>query len=123
MASTYQRGRRFEDAAVAHLTARGWSVVDRNVRFRRKEIDVVARRGRTVAFVEVKGRTGSRFGHPLDAITPRKRGEIQAVARWWIARFGRPGEEYRFDAVAVQTGPDGRLRVQHLENAWRADAP
>lgn len=123
VASTYERGRRFEDVAVAYLARRGWTVLARNVRFRRKEIDMVIRRGRTVAFVEVKGRNGDRFGHPLDAITPRKRAEIEGVARWWIARHGQEGEEYRFDAVAVQPGAGGRLRVEHLEDAWRAGGP
>ncbi|HZD03474.1 MAG TPA: YraN family protein, partial [Longimicrobiales bacterium] len=91
--------------------------------YRRKEIDLVVRRDRTVAFVEVKGRTGSEFGHPLDAITLRKRADIQSVARWWIARYGRGGEEYRFDAVAVRPGSGGGLRVEHVEDAWQADSP
>lgn len=121
MASTHERGRRFEDLAVRHLTDRGWTVVERNVRFGRKEVDLIVRRGSTVAFVEVKGRLGAEYGHPLEAITARKRREIATVARWWLARHGRAGEEYRFDAVAVLPGPDRRLRVEHVEDAWRLD--
>lgn len=118
MVSSHDRGRRFEELAVRHLRARGWTVLERNVRFCRKEVDLVVRRGRTVAFVEVKGRRGPGFGHPLDAITARKRREIAMVARWWVARHGLDGDEYRFDAVAVLHGPDGRLRVEHVEDAW-----
>jgi putative endonuclease len=74
-----------------------------------------------VAFVEVKGRAGPGFGHPLEAITWKKRREIAAVAQWWIQRFGEPGVCYRFDAVAVEPAQDGGFSVQHVEDAWRLD--
>ena len=118
---THRLGRRYEDAAAAHLASRGWEVVDRNVRFRRREIDLVVRSGDTVAFVEVKGRRGAGCGHPLEAVTPRKRREIEAVAAWWVARHGAEGCAYRFDAVAVLEGPCGRLRVEHVPDAWRPE--
>jgi putative endonuclease len=117
--STHDLGRRFEDAVAGHLIERGWRILDRNVRFRRKEVDLVARLGEVVAFVEVKGRRGSGYGHPLEAITWRKRREIESVAAWWIARFGEPGLVYRFDAASVEPAPDGGLVVRHLEDAWR----
>jgi putative endonuclease len=117
--STHHLGRRFEDAAHDHLLGKGWEVLGRNVRFRRKEIDLVVRRGDLVAFVEVKGRQGAGFGHPLEAITWRKRREIESVARWWIQRFGAPGFSYRFDAVSVERTGSGALSVTHVEDAWR----
>ncbi len=118
---THRLGRRFEDAAAAWLEARGWRVLERNVRFRRKEIDLVVRRGRLVAFVEVKGRRSLRYGSPAEAVTWRKRREIEGVARWWTGRYSDPGLVYRFDVVGVE--PDGRggLRIEHLEDAWRPD--
>jgi len=119
VASTHDVGRRFEDLAERHLLSRGWLVLDRNVRFGRKEVDLVVARGDVVAFVEVKGRRGPRYGHPLESITWRKRREIACVARWWIERFGRPGQVFRFDAVAVERVPGGHLRVRHVEDAWR----
>lgn len=120
---THAAGARYEAAAARVLERRGFTVLDRNVRFRRKEIDLVVRRGPVVAFVEVKGRRSRSCGHPLAAITPRKRREIEAVARWWMSREGRPGTIYRFDAVAVLEEPGGRLVVQHVEDAWRPRAP
>ncbi len=116
---THAMGRRFETIAARWLEGRGWTVLERNVRFRRKEIDLVAKRGRVVAFVEVKGRRGNGQGHPLEAITPRKRAEIEFVAAWWWERHGAPGLECRFDAVAVTVGPLGAAAVEHLEDAWR----
>jgi len=119
VASTHELGRRFEEAAARHLEASGWVVLARNVRFHRKELDLVIRRGEVVAFVEVKGRRGTGYGHPLEAITRHKRSEIEAAARWWIQRFGEPGFRYRFDAVSVEGRADGGLVITHLEDAWR----
>ena len=118
MPSTHELGRRFEDLAARHLTSRGWMILDRNVRFGRREIDLVVRQGDLVAFVEVKGRRGRAYGNPLEAITWQKRREIQTVAAWWIQRFGRPEWSYRFDAVAVERAP-GRVHIEHVEDAWR----
>jgi putative endonuclease len=117
--STHELGKRFEEAAARDLAQRGWDILARNVRFQRREIDLVIRKGRVVAFVEVKGRRGPGYGHPLEAITWRKRREIEAVAHWWVERFGEPGLTYRFDAVSVEPGKGGALSVQHLEDAWR----
>lgn len=116
---THQLGARFEAAAALWLEARGWRVVERNVRFRRKEIDLVARRGSVVAFVEVKGRRGAGWGSPAEAVTWRKRREIESVARWWVERHPEADALYRFDVVGVE--PDGRggLAIEHLEDAWR----
>jgi len=119
VASTFDRGREFEEVARRFLVERGWTVLGRNVRFGRREIDLIVRRGTTVAFVEVKGRRGSGYGHPLDAITARKRSEIHKVARWWILRHGLDGWEYRFDAVAVSGRPGETPSVEHVQDAWR----
>lgn len=116
---THRIGRRFEDIAARWLEARGWALIDRNVRFRRKEIDLIVRRGLLVAFVEVKGRRGAGSGHPLEAITLRKRADIEFVAGWWVSRHGRPNVRYRFDAVAVTLASSGEPLVEHLEDAWR----
>lgn len=96
--NTVRRGRRFEALAEAFLHERGWRVLERNVRFLRKEIDLVVEKDGIVAFVEVKGRNGPAFGHPLDAITRRKRQAIFVAARGWIARSDFRARSYRFDA-------------------------
>jgi putative endonuclease len=121
MARSHDFGTACEDAAARHLARAGWQILARNYRLGHREIDLVARSGAVVAFVEVKGRSGTGYGHPLDAVTPRKRREIERVARQWIARFGRPGDVYRFDAVAVRSIPPARIPVvEHVADAWRA---
>lgn len=118
--STHEVGRRFEALAARHLQDRGWRILDRNVRDGRKEVDLVARRDGIVAFVEVKGRRGSGFGHPLEAITWRKRKEIAQVARTWLREHRLPSSVIvRFDAVSVTLGTDGEPRLEHVEDAWR----
>lgn len=111
-------GDRGEHLAAERLLRDGWEILHRGYRFGRKEIDLVARRGEVVAFVEVKTRRGDAFGHPLEAITQRKQREIGEVASAWIASHGRPSDVYRFDAVAVTFTPAGDPVVEHLEDAW-----
>ena len=118
MADPQQLGRHGEDLAAGFLRRDGWSILARNWRFHHKEIDLVAEKGGVVAFVEVKARSAGGLGHPLDALTHRKRRDLATAARGWIARHGRPGCDYRFDAVWVVR--DGtRVSVRHVEDAWR----
>jgi putative endonuclease len=119
--STHDVGRRYEALAANWLRARGWQVVERNVRRSRKEVDLVVRRGEVVAFVEVKARRGGGFGHPLEAVTWRKRREIEGVARAWLRERGgaRANHVYRFDVLAVVHTEGCPPLVDHLPDAWR----
>lgn len=105
--------------AAEYLLARGWTILVRNYRFGRKEIDLIVTRGRALAFVEVKGRRGDGYGHPLEAITRRKQREISQVARHWLHENGGGWDIVRFDAIAVWEGPGGPPRVEHTPDAWR----
>jgi putative endonuclease len=108
-----------ERLAADYLEGRGWTVLARNFRVGHREIDLVARRGEVVAFVEVKTRAGLGYGHPLQAITRAKRREIEQVAAIWLQRHGRPGDVYRFDAIAVLLPSGGPPNLEHVEDAWR----
>jgi putative endonuclease len=121
MGEAHELGRRGEALAARILRARGWTIVDRNYRAGHREIDLVARRGPIVAFIEVKTRTDCAFGHPLAAITRRKRLEIARVARRWLRAYGRPGDTYRFDAIAVTWPAHGMPSIEHTPDAWRLD--
>jgi putative endonuclease len=112
-------GDRGEQLAADHLAGAGWIILHRNFRLGHREIDLVARRDEVVAFVEVKTRGGSGYGHPFEAITLRKQREIHTVASAWIERFGAEGDVYRFDAVAVLFPGGGEPMIEHLEDAWR----
>ncbi len=103
-----------------YLSHRGWTILARNYRFGRREVDVIVRRGDVVAFVEVKTRAGQGFGSPQEAITGMKRREIEAVAAHFLARNALPEVAVRFDAVAIVVDRGlRRLRIEHVEDAWR----
>ena len=112
-------GDRGERLAAEHLERAGWTILARNFRVGHREVDLVARRGEVVAFVEVKTRAGLGYGYPLEAITLRKRREIQQVATVWVERHGKPDDVYRYDAVAVLILAGREPEIEHVEDAWR----
>lgn len=110
-----------EAAAAAWLEARGYQVLARNVRTRYGEIDLVARSGSLVVFVEVKSRTSLRYGHPAEAIARHKRRRLARLAAACLHRFGLEHCTVRFDAIAVRL--DGRAHVaaiEHIPDAFQA---
>lgn len=115
----HRRGLRGEEEAKSYLVANGWAVTDHRFRMGRLEIDIIARKGALVAFVEVKTRRGTAFGSPFEAVHWRKKQEIVRVARAWMDRHGRPSDVYRFDVIGVTIDQTGRTEIEHLEDAFR----
>jgi putative endonuclease len=123
-----RRGLWGERVAMAYLVSRGWTIEAHRFRLGHQELDLVARRGALVAFVEVKTRTSGQWGAPAESVVWRKRRTIARVAEVWRQRHGRAGDVFRFDVVEVRVGTGagceaGRYRVQHLEDAWRGGDP
>jgi putative endonuclease len=114
----HRRGLAGERLALAYLTSCGWQIEAHRFRAGRHDVDLVARRGSVVAFVEVKTRSDDAFGSPLEAIGWQKRRAITRVAEVWRLRHGRAGDEYRFDVVTV-AGSASERRVEHIADAWR----
>lgn len=114
----HRRGLRGELAALAYLTACGWRIEAHRFRLGRHDLDLVARRDRIVAFVEVKSRGGARCGAPAEAVSLRKRMILARVAACWLARYGRRGDICRFDLVSVREEL-GRTELEHVADAWR----
>ena len=89
-------------------------MLDTNCWLAGAEIDVVARRGRTLVFCEVKSKSGAGFGDPLEMVDARKARRVRRAAAAWIARHPEAaGLEVRFDVIAERTG-----RIQHLPDAF-----
>ncbi|MGQ0551171.1 MAG: YraN family protein [Armatimonadota bacterium] len=110
-----------EHAAAEWLEVRGYTVLARNVRTRSGEIDLVARQGSVVAFVEVKSRRTSRFGHPVEAIVTRKQRRLVRQATLYLHRCGLDHCTARFDAIAVHLDSDGRpVAIEHVPDAFQA---
>ena len=106
-----------ERIAARWLVRGGWKIVTHRFRSGHRDIDLVAERDGTVAFVEVKARRSGGFGGPVEAVGWRKQRELARSAAVWIDRHGRPGEAYRFDVIGVLLADD-RVRVRHVENAF-----
>jgi len=104
--------KRAEDLACAHLKASGMRIVARNWRWRGGEVDIVALDGRTLVFVEVKARRGTRFGRPEEAVTQAKRRRLWRTAHAFVGR-NDPEVPIRFDIVAV-TGEE----VRYIRDAF-----
>jgi putative endonuclease len=97
-----------EQRAVRWYRVRGWQVVGENVWAGGNELDLIVRRGRELRFVEVKEKRGTRFGDPLEMITPEKQRRLRHAAEAWLDTRPELGRlAIGFDVIAVR---DGRLQ-------------
>ncbi|MBC7724351.1 MAG: YraN family protein [Burkholderiaceae bacterium] len=118
MAAKDTLGRLGEEVAARFLADAGLEIVDRNWRCRAGEIDIVAREGDELVFVEVKTRSGVGYGHPFEAITPRKLARLRRLAAEWCTAHPATAATLRIDAVAV-IAPIGRVPVvEHLRRVF-----
>jgi len=113
-----------ETLAARHLEAQGYLIIARNWRspHTRHEIDISARDGDCIVFVEVKTAQRDSLGDPLEWITPRKRAAIVQAARAYVATAPETSGGFRFDAVAI--GPrsaNGEMPINHIKSAFTAD--
>jgi putative endonuclease len=109
-----------EDFAAAYLEAQGYRILDRNVRSAGVEMDIVARRGRTLVFVEVKTRRTRQHGPAVLAVDARKRGRLIRGAQGWLAEHRGRRAEVRFDVVGVERDDAGAWVAHHVEGAFDA---
>jgi putative endonuclease len=113
-----------EDLVAARLAAAGWEIVERNARTRYGELDVVARDGHTLVFIEIKGgRQGTTFGpeRPILSVGPQKQRRVRRLATAWMSeRRDLPRyDEIRFDAVGVTLDRSGRaVDVEYVKGAF-----
>ena len=111
-------GERGEEIAVAYLKGQNFIIVERNFRCKAGEVDIVARDGKTLVFVEVKARRSLSFGPPQLAVTPFKQRQISKAALTWLAKNNLFGASARFDVLAILL-PDHEVPViDHIRNAF-----
>jgi len=112
-----EEGSSYERKAQKFLEEQGFRILARNFRSRSAEIDLIAREGRYLVFVEVKERSGLRRGLGKEAVDERKQRNICEAARWYLYRFRIPEDTpVRFDVVSIDRG-----RITLIRNAfpWR----
>ncbi|WP_261164159.1 YraN family protein [Microbacterium sp. Marseille-Q6965] len=120
MARKDELGRAGEDRAADHLRSRGYEILDRNWRCDQGELDIVALGDDGVVAVEVKTRSGTRFGHPFEAVDERKLRRLWRLAYAW--RRAHPelarGRRLCVDVIAL-IGPDPAVALlEHAEGLW-----
>lgn len=113
-------GKAGEDLACEELRRRGYAVLDRRYRTRSGELDIVARDGPTLVFVEVKTRVSQRYGSPFEALTPAKCRQVAAMAADYLVRRRPSARACRFDVVAVTFDQYGRPVIEVIRNAFDA---
>lgn len=113
-------GRVAEALAARSLEREGLRILDRNWRSSRRELDLVAREGEVVAFIEVRARTGGPED-PLESIDWKKRKDLRRAAEAWIHAHPGVGREFRFDVVAVRGRPGEPAEIEHVRGAFTAD--
>ena len=107
-----------EAKVAAYLRRRGYELLAHSYRCRFGEIDLIARKGRTVCFVEVKLRSGTDFGLPREAVTPQKQEKLRKTALMYLSQHQLDCPA-RFDVAEVYTGEEGgEARIDYLENAF-----
>jgi len=112
-------GKTGEDLACRELRRRGYAILARRYRRRRGEIDIIARDGPAIVFVEVKARDGHEFGEAADAVTRRKRSRMKRVAIDYLTRHDLLDTRCRFDVVAIHFDAE-RPAIEVFQNAFDA---
>ena len=119
MGTTAETGRMGERAAAEFLRRAGYEICALNWRSGRYELDIVARKGDFVHFVEVKTRSGRTAGEAREAVTPAKQGRLRRAATWYLAQTGLDCP-CRFDVAEVYPDPLWqRPRIHYISNAFQ----
>ncbi len=111
-------GQSGEDIAAEFLSKNGYRVLTRNYRCRLGEIDIIAKEGGTLVFIEVKTRKGEAYGSPAAAVTSKKQRQISKTAQYYLAEHNLFDAPARFDVVSLVIGPDQLTRIEIIADAF-----
>lgn len=114
-----QLGSSGEDVAVKFLEKNGYKILHRNFRCKLGEIDIIAKEGNTIVFVEVKTRRNLKFGYPSEAVTAIKQKHMKRVAEYFILNLKSEDYTFRFDVVEVYMNTKNEiLDVKLIKDAF-----
>ena len=108
-----------EEQAARYLRRRFYSIVERNYRCRFGEIDLIAKKGGYIVFVEVKLRKSADFAAAREFVTAAKQQRIRSTAALWLSQH-ETGLQPRFDVIEIYAprGAEGKITLNHIENAF-----
>lgn len=119
MLNSRQRlGQSGEETVVRYLEKNGYTILIKNYRCKIGEIDIIARDGADLVFIEVKTRSGLGYGSPAAAVTTRKQRQITRAAQWYLAEQRLFDTPARFDVISVLGGEATRQQIDHIINAF-----
>ena len=108
-----------EEQARNYLESEGLVILDKNYRCKLGEIDLIALDGDYLVFIEVKTRTSTAYGFPVEAIGPRKQKKYIQMASVYTKQKGLHGISFRFDVVEVMVRRQGQPAINHISNAFQ----
>ncbi len=116
--STKTTGKTGEDLAASVLVKKGFKILQRNYRYGKGEIDIVAKDGNVLVFIEVKTRKNLEYGPPETAVTKNKQRQIRKIAEAYLFEKEIGDTDCRFDVVAIQFLPKINPVINHIINAF-----
>jgi putative endonuclease len=111
-------GSRGEELAAAFLERNGFRIVERNFRCKGGEVDIIARDGKTIVFIEVKSRRTLSYGVPQLAVTPFKQRQISKAALTWLSKKRLHDSPARFDVIAILLDNSYSHQIEHIRDAF-----
>ncbi len=116
MAQHNELGKKGEQLAVDFLLQQGYAIMERNYRFQKAEVDIIAKKEDTLAIIEVKTRSTSDFGNPQDFVKPKQIQRLVKAVDEYVT-VNNLDVEVRFDIIAITKQGKG-FNIEHLENAF-----
>ncbi|WP_406685437.1 YraN family protein [Seonamhaeicola sp. MEBiC1930] len=116
MAKHNELGKKGEQLAVDFLIENNYDIVERNYRFDKAEVDIIAQKDDTLAIIEVKTRSSTDFGNPQDFVKPKQIKNLVKAVDEYVSVNGLDFE-VRFDIIAI-VKEGNQFNIEHLENAF-----
>lgn len=116
--SKQELGHLGEDMACNYLKRKGYKILARRYRYHRAEIDIIAQKGRTIVFVEVKTRRHGEFGYPEEAIKKPKKNNLRCAAAGFLSQQKEKFSDYRFDILSIIFKSENNFEIAHFEDAF-----
>lgn len=117
-------GKQGEAVATQLLKANGYRILARNVKAKFGEIDIVAKDGQTLCFIEIKARTSERFGWPEEGVNLKKQWRLSRLASWYLKFHRLNDPPVRFDVVSILLRPQGiPARTRLIKGAFETSQP
>ena len=110
-------GSKGEDLAIQFLKKKGYRIIKRNYKTYVGEIDIIARDGNTIVFVEVKTRANDSFGYPFEAVNKKKRQKLKNLALLYLKSQVKESP-VRFDVLSIFYADGRKLEIEHIKDAF-----